>query len=594
VRISHDRGLTYAWTGRLTPRRPVRPAAVLLYDAEGTAQALAVDLDVSRGGREQVRADSARLCQLLDRAGARYLVDQSPSGGRHVWVPLARRRTAAELLRVTRALALLLPSLDPTPITNAATGCLRPPGSAHPSGGHQELLTPWARAVDAVRSRTGSAAWTILLDLLAPQLKYWVAARTRSTTAPGASPGLDERATARAGGARPLPAPYAAIAHTGQHDAGRYRSPSEARMAVLASAAAHGWSRADVTAALADGEWPGLAGLYARYAAAHRAAALGRDWAKALPYARCLVAISDTGELPSHPPAEAAHEAQPLARQRALSDYVHVRVWRTAVDLATHERWADRAGQSKRAVLSALAEAAHRRGSRYIDVGCRSLGLGAALDHATTADVLRALREETDPFLVLLEDQRGERGDLYELRVPDAYRDDAESLPWRAGRLSGLHPVFHQLGVPAAHLYEAIGAVGRADVAMLVQVSHLSRATVYRAAALLASHGLITRSGGRWRRTRLRLDALARRLGVPALIDALLTRIRAERVQWRALLGLSRNLGAPDPLTVLAELAAVPPPPEPPPDLRLDPWDQQMSPIELLHHVLGAVPIPSP
>lgn len=463
----------------------------------------------------------------------------------------------------------------------------------HPSGGHQELLTPWARAVDAVRSRTGSAAWTILLDLLAPQLEYGVAADARRTPAPGASPGPDERATSRAGGARPLPAPYAAIARTGEHDHDRYRSPSEARMAVLASAAAHGWSHSDVATALRAGDWPGMAGFYARYASTHRAPALARDWAKALDYARGLVAISDTGEHPSHPPPGGADAASPPTGRRVLSDYVHVRVWRTAVDLATPERWADRAGQSKRAVLAALAQAAHRRGGRYVDVGCRSLGLGATLDHATTADVLRSLREETDPFIVLIEDQRGDRGDLYELRLPDAHRDEAEALPWRAGRLAGLHPVFHQLGVPAAHLYEAVVAASDADVPTLVQTSHLSRATVYRAGALLASHGLVTRRGGRWRRTRLRLDVLARRLGVPALVDEMLARIRAERTQWRSLLGLSRTLRAPDPAVLLAELATVPPPPHPPPNLLTDHWDQQLSPMELLHQVLGAVLIPT-
>ena len=590
VRISRDGGRTYGSERRLTPARPDWPAAVCLYDGDGHARALAVDLDCSRGGRDQVRADADALCSMLDSAGARYLVDESPAGGRHVWVPLARPKPAEQLRRVAYALAALLPSLDPTPLLNPATGCLRPPGAAHPRGGHQQLVTPWARAVDAVRTRTGDPAWAALLDTLAPQLADIDHRRTAGGSGTLAAPD----AVARPGGPRSLPPIPAAIARTGRHDPARYRTPSEARMAVLASAAALGWSLTDVRTAVADGRWPGLARYYARYGH-HRGAALHRDWTRALSYASPLfrapdpapcsasVSISDTGENPPQPPPGADYTPQSPAQPRPLSDYVHLRVWRTAVDLATPQRWADRSGQSKRAVLAALAEAGQRRGTRYVDVGTRSLGLGAALDHSTVADVLRSLRSESDPVVVLVEDHRGERGDLYELRIPDAHRQQAESLPWRAGRLTGLHPVFHELGVPAAHLYQAITDTGPAGVEQLSAASHLSRATVYRAAELLLAHGLLARAGGHWRRTRLRLDGLARRLRVPTLMTTLLGRIRAERRQWHTLLALGRQLAGPHPLATLAELArgGPPPPPDPPPD-------PPMTPLELLQHVLGA------
>ena len=587
VRISRDGGHTYTGERRLDSRRPDWPAAVCLFDDDGRAHALAIDLDTSRGGSDQVTTDTAELCAVLDRAGARYLVDRSPSGGHHVWVPLARPRPAAELRRVAYALAALLPSLDPTPLLNPATGCLRPPGAAHPAGGHQELVTPWARAVDAVRTRTGDAAWTALLDALAPQLAGTAARAAAGGPGALASP----TAVARPGGPRPLPPAHAAIARTGRHDPDRYPSPSEARMAVLASAAALGWSLTDVRTAVADGRWPGLARYYVRYGPHHRGHALHRDWTNALTYAAALftrpapspVSISDTGETPPQPPPADDHSTQPPLELRPLSDYVHLRVWRTAVDLATPQRWADRAGQSKRAVLAALAEAGQRRGTRYVDVGTRSLGLGAALDHSTVAATLRALRSERDPVVVLVEDHRGERGDLYELRIPDSHRKQAEALPWRRGRLTGLHPVFHELGVPAAHLYDAITTGGPAGVEALATASHLSRATVYRTAELLVAHGLLTRAGGHWRRTRLRLDGLARRLKVPTLISLLLSRIRAERRQWRTLLALGRQLGGPHPVATLTELArhGPPPPPEPPPD-------PPMTPLELLQHVLGA------
>jgi hypothetical protein len=70
-------------------------------------------------------------------------------------------------------------------------------------------------------------------------------------------------------------------------------------------------------------------------------------------------------------------------------------------------------------VPAGLAGAAHRRGSRHVDVGCRSSELGSTLDRSTVALVLRRLRDEDDPVLVLLEDHRGGRRDLYKLRKPD-------------------------------------------------------------------------------------------------------------------------------------------------------------------------------
>ena len=588
-------GRKYVQEARLTSSRPDYPAAVLLYSHAETARVLAIDLDVSRGGRNQVLADSTRLQQLLTAAGARMLIDESPSGGRHVWVPLAQSRTATELQRVARAIARLCPSFDIAPMSNPAAGCLRPPGAAHPLGGHQELLTAWAHAVDAVRDRTTDAAWQRLLEHLAPELA--------DVDAQAAA--IDIDATERGGGARPLPAAYAQIARSGRFDRARYASPSEARIAVLDSAAAHGWSLADVQNALQQ-QWPGLARFYNKYRPGpQRQHALTADWHTALRFstrqahqptagrAPAAVSISHTGETHSRggPGSSLARSSSgPVALRLSpsdaeFSDYVHVRVWTTAVQLAVPSRWADRAGLCKRPLLRALAEAAHRRGSRYVDVGTRSLGLGSVLDHSTVARTLKALRAEPDPFIVLIKSKRGARGDLYELRIPDEYRERAGSLPWPTGRLSGLHPVFHQLGVPAALLYDVVQQAGPADVGTLMARTHLSRATVYRAAAVLSGHGLLRAAGGVWRRTRLKLDTLARRLHVPSMVDRLLQRIREERRQWRIFLGLMRTFARPDPQHVLSDLASAPLPPEPPPE-------PPPTPLQLLMDLLGAVPIP--
>jgi hypothetical protein len=96
-----------------------------------------------------------------------------------------------------------------------------------------------------------------------------------------------------------------------------------------------------------------------------------------------------------------------------------------------------------------------------LEVGTRSLALAAGLDHFTVAAVLRRLRRlrmlraEADPLLVLHEADRGLRGDWYELRIPEAYATTAAWRRWKAGRIEAIHPVFRELGSPAAFVYEA-------------------------------------------------------------------------------------------------------------------------------------------
>ena len=60
----------------------------------------------------------------------------------------------------------------------------------------------------------------------------------------------------RLGGRAPL-GELEHTARTGEWDRSRYPGRSEARMAVLAAAAARGWRLADVRAAVASGAWRG-------------------------------------------------------------------------------------------------------------------------------------------------------------------------------------------------------------------------------------------------------------------------------------------------------------------------------------------------
>jgi hypothetical protein len=75
------------------------------------------------------------------------------------------------------------------------------------------------------------------------------------------------------------------IARTGRFDRRQYDSPSAARQAIVAGAAACGWQLDDLTARISSGQWPGFAAFYTRYRTeAQRTKALLADWENAALY----------------------------------------------------------------------------------------------------------------------------------------------------------------------------------------------------------------------------------------------------------------------------------------------------------------------
>jgi hypothetical protein len=208
---------------------------------------------------------------------------------------------------------------------------------------------------------------------------------------------------------------------------------------------------------------------------------------------------------------------------------------------------------------------AQRRGSRIVDVGCRSLALACGLDDSTVALVLRGLREEQDPVVELLEPGEGERADRYSLRIPDAGLHAAAWRRWRAGNIEAVHPVFRALGAARALVHEALDEtpVPRRDIG---HDAALPASTLDEALRLLAEHGLAERvPHAGWRRGPVHPDRLAETLGITALVEGIVTRYRAERAAWRALLErrhLNRRpvvLGPREPLPWPALLSAPPP-----------------------------------
>ena len=590
VRESRTSGHSYLrrWERPLTARLPAVPAAVPIYSAAGDTRVLVVDLDASRGGAGAVRRDAAAVAELVRAAGGRVVTDESPSGGWHLYVPFSAPIGFHDARDLALALAVRTPTMDPSPNQNLTEGLIRPPGSVHPSGGYQVLHGPLAAAFELASTGNPPAVLDRLRVLLAGELTA-VANRAREditlagdVAAAGHLP--------RPSGARELAADYLRIATTGLYDTGKYRSPSEARQAVLDAAVWAGLSLPAVLTRIENGTWPGLAAFYTRYRRpGTRRQAILADWRKAVAYVTSqhakqqtekLVRKSPTSEPPSHGGHRPAIDEDQQRSRGTPAEYQWIRGWWNSLALLEQIRYRDRGGHGKRWVLRAMGEAAMKTGSRYVAFGVRSLSIATGLDHTTVAAHLRALREEDDPLIDLLEDDRGLAGDLYQLRIPDEITARAVTVGWRAGKLHALRPVFRELGHPAAFVYEALEQQrGRSQRSFdLAAAAGLSRSTVYQALETLAAWNLARPTGtGRWVLVPdASLQQLAEQFGCVDTVRALVKRHRDERARYRRALRIVDQHHVP----VLHPTESYLWPPEPPPD------DETL--LQLLERALGA------
>jgi len=159
------------WQRNITDRPPAVPAAVPIYDTTtGTTRVFVVDLDTSRGGCDVVRRDASTITGLVQAAGGRVITDESPTGGIHVYIPLAQAVPFHDARDLALALARRLPSMDPSPNQNLQAGLIRPPGSRHRAGGYQRLHGPLSAAAATARSGNPHAVWLGLNAALASEL----------------------------------------------------------------------------------------------------------------------------------------------------------------------------------------------------------------------------------------------------------------------------------------------------------------------------------------------------------------------------------------------------------------------------------------
>lgn len=541
IRLSRDGGKTYPQKHEraLTDTLPTLPAAVRIFGKDGSCSAIFLDFDASVAGIDWVEADVKSLQTWLYSCGARWIEDYSPNGGRHVYIPFDKRVAFSEARDLVEALGTRYRTLDKTPHQNMLHGCMRTPGSPHKRGGYQELAMSLSTAYDVARRPNKEQVWETVRASLSKEIAYVRALR------------LEQPLPVDTESAEVLPASgrmsrrMQQMALSGLYDVNRYASDSEARQAVLTAAAAAGMRLIDVERRILQGSWPGLASFYARYDSRHRLTSLARDWKNAISYLRKNeVSKTRNGNVRKSPTSQP--NTQPPLRTALTSDanseHRYLRTWRNAVSLREPSYARSRTGLARRMVLRALGAAAHMTGSRFIEFGDRSIAVATGLDHTTVGFHLRALRSEEDPLVTLVERGRGTKGDLYMLTVPEGIRSAAEELSWKRGKIHALRPVFRELGLPAAFVYEALEHTPGLTTTELVVKTKLSRTAVSESLEILAAWNMVSRNRGRFWMvvTSTSLQELAEYFGVLESVASQIQRYRIERTIWRE--WLSRNV----------------------------------------------------
>jgi hypothetical protein len=569
IRVSPDGGATYprGCEEDLTAAPPLAPATISVYDhGARTGRVLVADLDVARARKAgeldpigAVAKQAADIVRIVNELGGRAVVDVSPNGGRHVLVPFARPIPWLELRGLARALARRYSAMDVAPMSGIR-GQIRPPGARHKSGGWQRLAMPLDAARTAVERRCGDLVWNGLLDEFAGELAVVDPIKDLADIPAGCEVDVDGHPwLPRPDGRQPLRSDLAVIARKGIKSSG-YRDRSEARMAILASAAMRGWKLAEVRAAIANGEWSGFAALYARTREPGRLKRLlAGEWRKAI--------IDFAGDSPqrnwhtsdSHTPRP-QRQAEPVEEDSQARTFGLIRLWATVIDIATADpirqaRWG-RQAIAIRQVLLALAQAAMVAGSEVIEFGGRNLALQAALPHRTCARALATLRDEPDPLIDLVSEHHLDRADRYQLCIPEAYMEQARWRRRRAGRIDALHRVWSVLGGVAAFVYQALDSAESAPAADVARDAHISPTATSTALRLLGEYGLAEHGPRGWRRGPANLDDVARESGATALQREREAAYDDQRDTWR------RKIA-----TWLAPPSPLPPDPDPPPSI---------------------------
>jgi len=528
----------YTGHRRTDGAEPTQPWAVYLAGTDRRFRLLCFDLDAKSAVTAAAAArDADVLTGMLHDVGLAALVCQSgPGGGRHVWTALAESVDAETVATLARLARHVCPTLDLAPLSNAVTGCVRPPGAPHRDGGRSE---PLHGDLSALTAPTGTAAQVRqLVEALAQLVDD---AEPAHDLDPNKPLPLDEHSRLYLPGPRrQLPAVSAAAlredAASGDASAVLWR--------VLIGAAAARWRHADI-AALIDTA-PGLEHVRSSRDRAQRrprgrvdaARVLRRQWDKAVRYV--ATSARQIGDDPTFDPRADAI-AHCVRQVQARAD-------------AAAGRWTSRSGPTDRRLLDVLCILALQALSASVEADTRRLALLAGVGRETARTGLLRLR--ADGWIAQARAADGPHGAHWTID-PDVVlhssapqsRSQADPRPAGAGAaersalLTALttrtRAAAHDLFTPGPALGHHAGNTYARTTEEPRTVEELSRLTggstrqTLRTLHRLTSAGVLIQTRAGWRRHRSDRRALAaQRLDVAGRLDDRARRYRIERELW--------------------------------------------------------------
>ena len=352
---------------------PAHPWAVYLAN-HGKYRSLALDFDCGPGLNP---GDDARdAFRLLQSFGFPPVLVDSGGDGYHVLARLPDRTPAGLLHPIVRSLGNFWPSLDVAPMVNSPTGCIRPPGSLHRSGGTSRVLV--GSLLDFSAPPNSDA-----MDRLQSSIRPLQPTLTPTTTS--ASFRQSNEITDR----------IESLLRNGDIEK-RYHSRSE-----MIQAIALGFVRAERT-------------LDALFLALQDPANVGGEKVreKFSRAARKYVELSYRKALAFEP-----------AREQPASVSTEIRAFARAVERAD---WPGSAGATDRTVVTALIDVASQIGSTTIGMSVRQLGELAGIHKGTAARSLRRLKKAG--FIERVAEAHGHNAAVWKLR-----RRPADSQIHRGG-----------------------------------------------------------------------------------------------------------------------------------------------------------------
>lgn len=530
---------------------PSTPWAMYLADELHRYRYLCFDFDSSRGNAPY---DAGRFSLWLDELNITHLVCESgPTGGRHVWLGMVEPVAAEQAKEIALLAVQLLPSLDPTPLTNPATGCVRPPGAPHRMGGVSlaqgslSALTSTPVSEDAVADLRA-----FLLDagaeIVPPQ-----AALLRGMA-------IDEDGHPYiAGPKRPLTPRVEAMLNEPPADDASYTLAT-----VLAGCAHARWRYQDVMQLVDTAAFEHIRTLRGKAGGVRvprtdrgRIRAISSAWNAAVRYVASHP-LNGSGDDTDYQ-ARSATVLQAVERVQERADAMPG-LW--GADRASSRARRSTGTHSTRAVLDALCLYMAQSAQLVVEADIRRLsadtGYGRSTVH-TALQVLARPRDEGDEsaWIVRVGESEPPHGQRYRLserfstglddhnRTQVLARPGASATPRNRGywitRLSHeLTPLRHDtfaapgsLGRTAGLVFKYLPLRGETSVAELSSRTGLDADRVRSALHRLEYHGLARRIAGAWSRDEeAALDQVAEELEVVGYLEARRACYNVERGVW--------------------------------------------------------------